>query len=63
MITIDSIRNPGQLDAATRALFRNSAVLVMRSLGSASGAAAPGDVAGGMRGGTTVFVQLSVQVQ
>ncbi|MGB9104373.1 MAG: hypothetical protein WCC59_06435, partial [Terriglobales bacterium] len=62
VITIDSIRNPGQLDAATRALFRNSAVLVMRSLGSASGAAATGDLAGGARG-TTVFVQLRVQVQ
>ena len=62
VITIDSIRNPGQLDAATRALFRNSAVLVMRSLGSASGAAATGDLAGGVRG-ATVFVQLSVQVQ
>ncbi len=63
VITIDSIRNPGQLDAATRAIFRSSAVLVMRSLGSASGAAATGDVAGGMRGGATVFVQLSVQVR
>ena len=62
VITIDSIRNPGQLDAATRAVFRNSAVLVMRSLGSDSGAAATGDLAGGTRG-ATVFVQLSVQVQ
>ena len=63
VITIDSIRNPRQLDAATRAIFRNSAVLVMRSLGSDSGAASTGDVAGGLRAGATVFVQLSVQVQ
>ncbi len=63
VITIDSIRNPRQLDAATRAIFRNSAVLVMRGLGSDSGPAAPGDLAGGMRGGATVFVQLTVQVQ
>ena len=63
LITIDSIRNPGQLDAATRAVFRNSAIRVMRGLGSDSGAAATGDVAGGIRGGPTVFVQLRVQVQ
>jgi hypothetical protein len=63
VITIDSIRNPRQLDAATRAIFRNSAVQVMRGLGSDSGAASTGDVAGGIRGGATVFVQLSVQVQ
>jgi hypothetical protein len=63
LITIDSIRNPGQLDAATRAVFRNSAIRVMRGLGSDSGAAETGDVAAGMHGGPTVFVQLSVQVR
>jgi hypothetical protein len=63
VITIDSIRNPRQLDAATRAVFRNSAIQVMRGLGSDSGAASTGDVAGGIRGGATVFVQLSVQVR
>ena len=63
LITIDSIRNPGQLDAATRAVFRNSAIRVMRGLGSDSGAAATGDVARGIRGGPTVFVQLTVQAQ
>jgi hypothetical protein len=63
VITIDSIRNPRQLDAATRAVFRNSAIQVTRALGSDSGAASTGDVAGGIRGGATVFVQLSVQVQ
>jgi hypothetical protein len=62
VITIDSIRNPRQLDAATRAVFRNSAIQVMRGLGSDSGAASTGDVAGGTRG-ATVFVQLSVQVR
>jgi hypothetical protein len=63
VIAIDSIRNPRQLDAATRAVFRSSAIQVMRGLGSDSGAASTGDVAGGIRGGATVFVQLSVQVQ
>jgi hypothetical protein len=62
MITVDSIRNPSQLDAATRAVFRNSAIQVLRSLGSNSGVTAPGDLAGGMRG-PSVFVQLTVQVQ
>ena len=40
VITVDSIRNPRQLDAATRAVFRNSAIQVMRGLGSDSGAVA-----------------------
>ena len=40
-IMVDSIRNPNQLDAATRAVFRNSAIRVMRSLGSDSGPSAP----------------------
>jgi hypothetical protein len=61
--TVDSIRNPRQPDAAARALFRSNAALVMCGLGSDSGAAATGDVAGCMRGGATVFVQLSVQVR
>jgi len=62
-IMVDSIRNPNQLDAATRAVFRNSAVRVMRSLGSDSGPSAPGELAGGLRGAATVFVQLTLQVQ
>jgi len=60
-ITIDSIRSPGQLDAAARADFRSSAIVVLRSLGSDSGPAAPGELAGGMRSSATVFVQLTVQ--
>jgi len=62
-IMVDSIRNPNQLDAATRAVFRNSAVRVMRSLGSDSGPSAPVELAGGLRGAATVFVQLTLQVQ
>jgi hypothetical protein len=61
VITIDSIRNPGQLDAAARAVFRNSATLVLRSLASDSVPTGPGSLAGGLRGGATVFVQLTVQ--
>ncbi len=64
LVTIDSIRNPGQLDAATRAVFRNSAVLVLRGMGGDTGAAATGDVAARLGGGgATIFVQLTVQVQ
>ena len=62
-ISVDSIRNPNQLDAATRAVFRNSATLVLRNLGSDSGPSGPGELAGGLRGVSTVFVQLTVQVQ
>ncbi len=62
-VTVDSIRNPNQLDAATRAIFRNSATLVLRNLGSDSAPSGPGDLAGGMRNSATVFVQLTVQVQ
>ncbi len=60
MVNVESVRNPGELDAKARALFRASAARIMRSMGDASGAAAPGDLTGNETH-TTVFIILNVQ--
>ena len=61
-VTIQSLRNPGQLDAKTRLLFRRQAVRIMSGvLGTDSNApSAPGDLTGA-GGRATVFIELLVQ--
>ena len=60
-VTVQSIRNPSQLDAKTRALFRQTAIRLAASLGGdGSGPAAPGDIAGGGPR-ATVYIQLVLQ--
>ena len=58
-VTIDSVRNPSELDAKARALFRANATLVLKNMGDSSGAAAPGDLTG-MDSRATVFITLNV---
>ena len=56
-VNIESIRNPAELDAKARALFRANAIRVLA--GGESGAAAPGDLTGvGSR--ATVFITLDI---
>ncbi|MGH9642265.1 MAG: hypothetical protein ACRD3Q_07545, partial [Terriglobales bacterium] len=59
-VTIDAVRNPSELDAKARALFRANATLVLKNMGDSSGAAAPGDLTG-VNGHATVFVTMNVQ--
>jgi hypothetical protein len=60
LVNIESVRNPAELDAKTRALFRANAVRIMRNLADSSGAAAPGDLTG-VDSRATVFITLSVK--
>lgn len=59
-VTIESVRNPGELDAKARALFRAGAVRILNNLGGSSGAAAPGELTG-VDNRATVFITLNVK--
>lgn len=59
-VTIDSVRNPAELDAKARALFRANATRILKSLGDSSGAAAPGDLTG-VDSRATVFITFTVR--
>ncbi|MGI9102043.1 MAG: FecR domain-containing protein [Terriglobales bacterium] len=64
LLIINSIRNPNELSAQARALFRSNAVRILRGLGGSSGPAETGDVAGrGRSTAPTVFVDITVQMQ
>jgi hypothetical protein len=61
MVTFESVRNPAELDARARAIFRrNAAARVLSKLGGDSGPADPGDLTGG-GSGPSVFITLTVQ--
>ena len=61
MLTIASVRSPGQLDAKTRAVFQATAIKVLKSLGADSQSpSAPGDVSG-MGTQPVVYVELLLQ--
>jgi hypothetical protein len=60
VVNVESVRNPAELDAAARSLFRASAARILRNLGDSSGAQAPGDLTGG-GSHVTVFIVLNVQ--
>lgn len=59
-VTIESVRNPAELDAKARALFRANATRILKSLGDTSGAAAPGDLTG-VDTRATVFITFTVR--
>jgi hypothetical protein len=64
LVTVVSVRNPGELDAKARALFRASALRILGKLGgSTAGPTGPGEVAAGSTSTHTVFVELVVQTQ
>jgi hypothetical protein len=60
VVNVESVRNPAELDAKSRALFRANAAVVLRNMGDSSGAQGPGDLTGT---GThaTMFIVLNVQ--
>jgi hypothetical protein len=60
VVNVESVRNPAELDATARSLFRASAARILRNLGDSSGAQAPGDLTGG-GSHVTVFIVLNVQ--
>jgi len=62
VLSVVSVRDPGQLDAKARALFRASAVRILGQLGgNTAGPAGPGDVAGTAGPQRTVFIELGLQ--
>jgi hypothetical protein len=62
LLTVVSLRNPGELSAVARKVFRTNAVRVLRRIGGDTGPASPEDVAGTGGPKNSLFLEVIVQM-